>query len=347
MTIAQTDQRPARGFSIPEMLAVIAIIVIIISLLMPSLAQSRRTAWVAVCAANEHSIHQAFINYRNDGKVSNGRAAEVAAGAWPLTLLEYFGNESSIATCPEDQTGDEGDANGFTGGFFVKGTGNRNYDMQDGPLHRKLSLTQYENIQATYGDGDGSWRPYFQPGGGYAADGGYKDDGKNVLFLVTEDNVNAQGLPSGDQDFNDIQIKIEFYPDGGTLVSAKKASSGRYWVTFGENRELLFEDQNGGELGWSWYGPLALTSGTASYGMNRYANGLEGGKLMLLDYVKTSANPESDNWNWFRDDADNLKFARHVNRRINTLNRDGAVQQADPEDLDPTFTQVRNERWLP
>ncbi len=337
------------------MLAVIAIVVIVISILLPALTKGRSAARVAICASNEHSIYQAYQNFRNDGAVSKGRLNQMVASGWPLTLHAYFGEEASVTTCPEDTEGSEPSDAGFSGAFIAhKGSSfpagiNGTYDMQDGPLHRKLSQTQYNELIALYGTGDGGWWPYFADGGEYAQDGGYQDDGQNVLYLVIEDIIGPGGQPSGDKDFNDVQIKIEHEADGTTLISARKASGNRFWLTHGDGNELLFEDQNGGELGWNWYGPTVITQGVASYGMNPHVDSLPGGKIMLIDYEKSSANPNTDNWNWYRDDADgdNLTFARHPNRMINVLTRDGAVNQADPETLDPNFSQVRNERWLP
>lgn len=335
------------------MLAVIAIIIIVISLLMPGFGQSRRVARTAICATNQHTIFQAYLSFRNEGSMSRGRPSELSASGWPLTLYEHFSKRDSIATCPEDNEHGASDGAGFTGGFVAsKGSSypsgiNGTYDMQDGPLHRKLSQTQYNNLVGQYGTGDGGWWPYFAAGGGYEQDGGYQDDGQGVLFLVIEDIIGAGGQPSGDKDFNDVQIKIEFEADGTTLVSARKASGNRFWLTHGDGHELMFEDQNGGELGWNWYGPTVITQGIASYGMNKHVNALANGKIFLMDYEKSSVNPGTDNWNWYRDDNGDLLFARHPNGMANILTRDGAVSLMQPENLDPAFAQVRADHWLP
>ena len=76
------------AFSIPEMLAVIAIIVIIISILLPSLAGSKRIARHAICKSNLHQWGLIFAMYTqdNDGYFYSGLlpsfGADVAHGDW-------------------------------------------------------------------------------------------------------------------------------------------------------------------------------------------------------------------------------------------------------------------------
>ncbi len=55
-----------RGFTVPEMLAVAAIVVIIISLLLPSLSRAREMGRRAVCSSNLHQLNLAARNYRSD-----------------------------------------------------------------------------------------------------------------------------------------------------------------------------------------------------------------------------------------------------------------------------------------
>jgi prepilin-type N-terminal cleavage/methylation domain-containing protein len=57
-----------RGFTVPEMLAVVAIITIILSILLPSLGRARKIAFIAVCASNQHQIGVAQQNYLVDSR---------------------------------------------------------------------------------------------------------------------------------------------------------------------------------------------------------------------------------------------------------------------------------------
>lgn len=57
-----------RAFTLIELLVVIAIIAVLIGLLLPTLASSRRTARATVCGVTQRSIAQGFALYSNDHK---------------------------------------------------------------------------------------------------------------------------------------------------------------------------------------------------------------------------------------------------------------------------------------
>ncbi len=54
------------GFTIPEMLAVIAIVMILIAMLLPSLGKARQRAEGAVCMSNMHQLAMSHKLYAND-----------------------------------------------------------------------------------------------------------------------------------------------------------------------------------------------------------------------------------------------------------------------------------------
>lgn len=62
------DAKSLRAFTVPEMLAVVAILVIIISILLPVVQKARKSAYIVVCASNQHQIGVAQQNYLVDSR---------------------------------------------------------------------------------------------------------------------------------------------------------------------------------------------------------------------------------------------------------------------------------------
>src|SRR5437868_4646213 len=77
---------PKRGFTLVELLVVVAIIAILASLLLPALSRAKASAQLTVCRSNLHQIGIALHVYVNESTFFPV-AADDANGTWITKLL--------------------------------------------------------------------------------------------------------------------------------------------------------------------------------------------------------------------------------------------------------------------
>ncbi len=102
--------RLTRGFTLVEMLVVVAIIVLIIAMLLPSMAMAREMTRRTVCLNNQHQLHEASILYSQDnaGYLPNRSANHNwDAGGWAQFGSGDFDNRNVWI--------------GYLGGFTIDG----------------------------------------------------------------------------------------------------------------------------------------------------------------------------------------------------------------------------------
>jgi len=93
-----------RGFTLVELLVVIAIIVVLIAILLPVLTRVKQQAQQVKCAANLYQLGQAMTMYTGQYgffpaatiQVENGEAAS----CWPVRLRKILGGNQRVFYCP-------------------------------------------------------------------------------------------------------------------------------------------------------------------------------------------------------------------------------------------------------
>jgi prepilin-type N-terminal cleavage/methylation domain-containing protein/prepilin-type processing-associated H-X9-DG protein len=140
MAYPTPSRRPARGFTLVELLVVIGIIALLIAILLPALNKARQSAIRVACLSNMRQIGVAIADYvvQSRGYLPNANSSSAGTGEeqrrrWygPRSLGKYFGvTEANFATytpqlliCP---------GNTARASFTGQGTYTMNMDVMGG-----------------------------------------------------------------------------------------------------------------------------------------------------------------------------------------------------------------------
>jgi len=94
--------RPSAGFTLMELLVVIAVIGILASLLLPVLSRAKLKAYDTQCKSNLHQWAIAWTSYAEDNNnyFSTGTSVLWARGEWLVALSKYYGKKPDLLLCP-------------------------------------------------------------------------------------------------------------------------------------------------------------------------------------------------------------------------------------------------------
>jgi prepilin-type N-terminal cleavage/methylation domain-containing protein/prepilin-type processing-associated H-X9-DG protein len=98
--------RGAGGFTLIEVLVVVAILALLTAILLPSLSKARQAAQTAVCLANVRTLAtgQALYAHSQQGLlITAGEGSYDQQGTW-IRLLERFAGRSLVRRCPSDKS---------------------------------------------------------------------------------------------------------------------------------------------------------------------------------------------------------------------------------------------------
>lgn len=87
------DCRPAKAFTLIEVLVVVAIMALLLSILLPSLRQARASAYAAACASNLHQFGIALATYENEHNGYQPRAGTYTSMQWIMLIVRQVGDK--------------------------------------------------------------------------------------------------------------------------------------------------------------------------------------------------------------------------------------------------------------
>jgi len=181
---ASLKQKKSRlGFTLIEMLVVIAIIALLASLLMPALGRIREKAQKTACMSNLHQIGLAAQGYANDHEGYLPYAAYSSSIRWYTKLAPYAGGgvleKQSIWSCPSTKK------NSWVGyGWNYHGLGHSPQMPRLGPtsyIHEKDSIVLLADVRYAM-DFVGN-KDVIPPFSGGTPPSRVHSDGLNTLFV--------------------------------------------------------------------------------------------------------------------------------------------------------------------
>ncbi len=84
-----------QGFTLVELLVVIAIVIILLALLLPAVSNTLATGRQTECASRLRQLGQGFLMAANGGEV-------IRSDNWSETLIPFAGDDTSLLFCPDD-----------------------------------------------------------------------------------------------------------------------------------------------------------------------------------------------------------------------------------------------------
>lgn len=106
MVLPRIDYACRRGFTLIEILVVIAVIAILAAILFPVFAKAREKARQASCASDEKQLGLAFLQYAQDNDETlptGGGSGNFVGAGWGGQIFPYV-KSAGVYRCPDDAT---------------------------------------------------------------------------------------------------------------------------------------------------------------------------------------------------------------------------------------------------
>jgi len=341
----------SRGFTLPELMVVVVLIVLLVAVLMPVLTGAFAYQRYTACTNNLHNLGVAYGTLYATKRRSNQISIGLLGSGWTAALSPYLSGDKTSFWCPAEPEGGvpkPASLDDFYDEVYIGSNyqGTVSLGRDDGVFIWRMSQTQFDQLAGTSGHGKN-----------YNYTGYVPDSNPNVYWFVAEDMA-WQTAP--DKDFWDIMFKLE--TDGiNTTITVKRGQTGyihNFYYMKGGTREDIWRDCRN----YDGESIVVKGVGAATYGVNTVVERIPpatGNKILILDYQHiTAACSQYDETGerayqlantWIPDPnnpSNGPRFARHY-KKANAVFTDGSVKLMPISDIHPEIIDNCIKYWDP
>jgi len=345
------NRSPRRGFTLAEVLVVIAVIALLVAVLMPVLDSAFVYQRYVNCAHNLGQLGVAYGTMYSSRRMNRETGIGSLDSGWPKQFEPFVSGSQSVFWCPA--AGGEGimkkaSLDAYYDEVYISGVyqGAMSLSESASIWVWRLSQTQFDVFKNSPGHGQGYNYTGYKP-----------DSNPNVYYYLLEDNAWKGG---GDKDFWDIIFKIET-DDINYKITCVVGVTGylhNFYVLKGGVKNIIWADCR------LFNGQTVQVKGTgvASYGVNTVADQVppgKGGKILIMDYdlITAAGSPYDETGgragqlakDWQPDPnkpSNGPRFARHY-RKADVLFTDGSVKLMTIPEIHPSVPKNCAQYWDP
>jgi prepilin-type N-terminal cleavage/methylation domain-containing protein len=365
---------PRAGFTLVELLVVVAIVALLVMLLAPSLSLAKSVTRSVLCVNNLKQVDSAFQAWvgRSMSSSANFALRYPLSGSWPNYPMDIV-PDKGIYSCPEDVLAATGGGSSGTSGSSGSGSaGGTGTGSSTGSSSSSSSSSEvvYE-VRTTYNNADvpSHMIPFAngplckvvdhgaQGYDEYDFDDGVYRDYDDAVFYVTRGKprvstwISGIGRGKGAVYSGDANNTMALYRNGVVVPGWEDFRKLTAPPVLNYDPAQVLKDAQaaaasgggaggGGAAGTS--GSLFFDTVSTNYGFNTKLDNqsdIAPGMVVLLDYTQETVNPDTDKL------SDKLPAGARHRKKINVLFADHAVRTLSYSMLDPAVNPSAMEMW--